>query len=54
MYGVIGSMETEFEVQRTIKRAELTACLCLLKKITGSTKVHVDCKGILDGLCYDM
>ena len=50
MYGVIGSMETEFEVQRTIKRAELTASLCLLKKITGSTKVHVDCKGILDGL----
>ena len=30
--GMYGSMETEFEVQRTIKRAELTAFLCLLKK----------------------
>ena len=27
-----GSMKAEFEVQRTIKRAELTAFLCLLKK----------------------
>ena len=25
-----GSVEVEFEVQRTIKRAELTAFLCLL------------------------
>ena len=27
LHGVYGSMETEFEVQRTIERAELTAFL---------------------------
>ena len=31
-------MEAAFEVQRTIKRAELTAFLCLLKKIIGPMK----------------
>ena len=50
VYGVYGSMEAEFEVQRTIERAELTAFLRLLKKITGPTKVHVDNKRIIDGL----
>ena len=39
-----GTLEAGLEVERTIKRAELTAFLCLLKK------VHVDNKGILDGL----
>ena len=33
LYGMYGSMEAEFEVQRTTKRAELTAFLCLLKKV---------------------
>ena len=37
-----GSMEAEFEVKRTIKRAELTAFLCLLKRLIGPVKVHVD------------
>ena len=32
LQGSCGSTEAEFEVQRTIKRAELTAFLCLLKK----------------------
>ena len=45
-----GSMEAEYEVQRTIKRAELTAFLCLLRKVCGPIKVHVDNKGIIDGL----
>ena len=45
-----GSIEAELEVQRTIKRAELTAFLCLFKKVTGPIKVHVDNKGIIDGL----
>ena len=31
LYGMYGSMEAEFEVQRTIKRAELTAFLCFFK-----------------------
>ena len=33
------------EVQRTIKRAELTAFLCLLRKGCGPIKIHVDNKG---------
>ena len=45
-----GSMDAEFEVQRTTKRAELTAFLCLLKKVIGPIKVLVDNKGIIDGL----
>ena len=32
LHGMYGSVETELEVQRTIKRAELTAFLCLSKK----------------------
>ena len=47
MYGSVGA---EIEVQRTIKRAELTAFLCLLKGVIGPIKVHVDNKGIIDGL----
>ena len=35
-------LEEEFEVQRTIKRAE--AFLCILNKVIGPTKVHVDNK----------
>ena len=42
MYGTIDS---------TVKRAELTAFfLCFLKKVVGLTEVHVDNKGIIDGL----
>ena len=41
-------MEAEFEVQRTIKRAELTAFFCLLRKERGPIKIHVDKKGIID------
>ena len=43
-------MEAEFEVQRTIKRAELTAFLCLLRKVRGPVEIHVDNKGIIDGI----
>ena len=46
----IASMEAEHEVQRTIKRAELTALLCLLRKVCGPIKIHVDNKGMIDGL----
>ena len=44
------SMEAELEVQRTIMRAELTAFLCLLKKVIGPIGLHVDNEGIVDGL----
>ena len=47
---VSGSVEAEFEVQRTIKRAELTAFVCLLKRVIGSIMVHVDNKGKIDVL----
>ena len=50
LHGLYGSTEAEFEVQRTIKRAELTAFLCLLRRVIGPIKVHVDNKGIMDGL----
>ena len=35
LHGMYGSVEAEFEVQRTIKRAELTAFLCLVKRVIG-------------------
>ena len=43
MYGTL-------QVQRNIKRAELTAFLCFLGKANGPTMVHVGNKGIIDGL----
>ena len=49
LHGMYGSMEAEFEVQRTVERAELTAFLCLTRKVRGPIKVHVDNKGIIDG-----
>ena len=49
-YGMYGSMEAELEIQRTIKRAELTAFVCLLNRVIGTIKVLVDNKGIIDGL----
>ena len=50
LHGMYGSMEAEFEVERTIKRAELTAFLCFLRKVCEPIKIHVDNKGIIDGL----
>ena len=52
LHGMYGSMEAEYEVQRTIKRAELTAFLCLLRKVCGPTKVHVDNKGMIGERMY--
>ena len=40
----------QFEVERTIKRAELTAFLCLLRKVHGPIKVHVDNQGTIEAL----
>ena len=33
MHGVCGTIDAELEVQPTIKRAELTALLCLLTNV---------------------
>ena len=45
LYGMYGSMEAELEIQRTTKRAKLTAFVCFLKRVIGPIKVHVDNKG---------
>ena len=50
LYGMYGSMEAKLEIQRTIKRAELTAFLCLFKRVIAPVRVHVDNKGIFNGL----
>ena len=50
MHGMYRTLEAELEVQLTIKRAELTAFLCLFRKAVGPTMLHVDNKGIMDGL----
>ena len=47
LYGTCGSMEAELEIQRTIKRAELTAFVCLLKRVIGPIMANVDNKGKL-------
>ena len=40
LQGMYGSMEADNEVQRTTKRTELTAFLCLLREVSGLNKVH--------------
>ena len=42
MHGMSGTQDAKLEAQRTIKRAELTAYLCLARKAIGPTMVHVD------------
>ena len=49
LHGMYGSMEAELAVQRTIKWAELTAFLCLLRRVIGPIKVRVGNRGIIDG-----
>ena len=50
MHGMYGTQDAELEVQRTIKRAELTAFLCFLREASGPTVVHVD-KSRLASVC---
>ena len=38
LHELYGSREAEYDVQRTIKRAELTAFLCLLLKVCGPSR----------------
>ena len=44
LHAMYGSKEAEFE----FKRAEFTAFLCLLRKVSGPMKVHVDGEGMID------
>ena len=44
LHGMYCLMEGEYEVQRTIKRAELTAFLCFLRKVCGPIKMLVEAK----------
>ena len=46
----VATLDAELEVQRAIKRAELTTFLCLFRKAIGLAMVHVDDRGISDGL----
>ena len=48
--GCTARWKQNWRSSETIKRAELTAFLCLLKRVIGPIKVHVDNKGIIDGL----
>ena len=48
-HGMYGTLDAELEVQRTTRRADLTAFVCFLRKAVGPTMVHVDNKGITDG-----
>ena len=41
LHGMYGTMEAESEILRTIRLAELTAFLCLLRKVSGPTNVLV-------------
>ena len=51
LHGMYGTVEAAFEVQRTIKRAALTAFLCLLKKfILDPLKYMSTTKKLIDGL----
>ena len=50
MHGMYGTLEAELEVQRTIKRAEVAAFFSLPRKPIGPAVVHVDNKGIVEGL----
>ena len=50
MHGMYGTLDAELDVQRTIRRGELTAFLCLLRKAVGPTLLYVDNKGIVYGL----
>ena len=45
--GMYGTLDAEFEVQRTIQRVELTAFLFLLWRIVDPTTAHLDNKGII-------
>ena len=50
MHGMYGTLDPGLEVQRTIKRADLTAFIRDFGRIVGPTTAHVDNKGIIDGL----
>ena len=49
MRGMYGTLEAELEVQRTIKRAELTAFLCSSRKLPVLRWITLITKGSLMG-----
>ena len=50
MHGMYGTLDAELEVQRTIKRAELTAFWCLLRKVLVPRRCTLTTKVFFDGL----
>ena len=49
-HGMYGTVEADLKVQRRIKRAELTAFYCLLRRTIGPKTAHADSKRIIVGL----
>ena len=49
LHGLYGTLDADFDVQRTIKRAKPTFFSCIFRKIVGLTTAHVDNKGMFDG-----
>ena len=47
MHGMYGTQHAELEVQRTVKRAQLTSFLCFLRKAVGPSMTT---EGSFDGL----
>ena len=49
LHGMYGSMEAELEIQRTIKRAELTAFVCFLKRVMDLSRCTLITQELLMG-----
>ena len=54
MHGMYGALDPDLELQRTIKRADLTAFIRHFGRVVGPTTDHVDNKGIINGLWRGM
>ena len=50
MHGMFGTLDAVLEVQCSNERAELTAFWCLLGQAIGPRMVHVENRGVIDGL----
>ena len=50
MHGMHGTLDPDLELQRTVKRADLTAFIRHFGRIVDLATDHVDIKGIIDGL----
>ena len=49
MHGMYGTLDAELDVQRTIKEAQLTTFLCLLRRVVGAPRVMLTTRETLMG-----